>query len=71
MKLQKDLREFIELLNSNGVEYLVVGGHAVGFHGYPRYTGDIDFWVLERARRRARILVWSPAIPLRLLEHRS
>ena len=45
MKLQSDLREFIGLLNSNAVEYLVVGGHAVALHGYPRYTGDIDFWV--------------------------
>lgn len=45
MKLQRDLREFIGLLNSRGVEYLVVGGHAVAFHGYPRFTGDIDFFV--------------------------
>lgn len=40
-----DLREFIALLNSNGVEYLVVGGVAVAFHGAPRYTGDLDFLV--------------------------
>ena len=45
MKLPPDWREFIESLNSNGVEYVVVGGHAVGYHGYPRYTGDIDFFV--------------------------
>lgn len=45
MKLHRDLREFIELLNSHGVEYLVVGGHAVAFHGHPRFTADIDFWV--------------------------
>lgn len=45
MKLQKDLREFIELLNSNDVRYLVVGGHAVAYHGYPRTTGDIDFFI--------------------------
>ena len=45
MKLQTDLREFIELLNSHGVDYLVVGGHAVAFHGYPRFTGDIDFLI--------------------------
>jgi hypothetical protein len=41
-KLQRDLSEFIGLLNSRGVEYLVVGGHAVAFHGHPRLTGDID-----------------------------
>ena len=41
----QDFKEFIELLNKNKVEYLVVGGYAVGFHGYPRYTGDIDVWI--------------------------
>lgn len=45
MKLNRDLREFIELLRSEAVDYVVVGGHAVAFHGYPRYTGDIDFLV--------------------------
>lgn len=59
MKLQKDLREFIELLTFHRVEYLVVGGHAVAFHGYPRTTGDIDFWIEandENARRMVRVL---------------
>jgi len=41
----KDFKEFIELLNANKVEYLIVGGYAVGVHGYPRYTGDIDIWI--------------------------
>ncbi len=45
MELNKDFREFIELLNTNEVRYLVIGGYAVNFHGYPRYTGDIDFWL--------------------------
>lgn len=45
MKLSKDLREFIALLNSTGVDYLIVGGYAVAFHGYPRYTGDIDILI--------------------------
>ena len=39
MKLQADLREFVELLNSRQAEYLIVAGHAVAFHGYPRFTG--------------------------------
>lgn len=43
--LNKDFKEFIELLNKNQIEYLIVGGYAVGFHGYPRYTGDIDIWI--------------------------
>ena len=45
MKLSKDLREFIELLNSKKVKYLIVGGYAVAYHGHPRFTGDIDFFV--------------------------
>jgi hypothetical protein len=36
MPLSKDLREFVELLSSNGVEYLVVGGFAVSYHGFVR-----------------------------------
>jgi hypothetical protein len=53
------LREFIALLNSHNVEYLVVGGHAVAFHGHPRFTGDIDFFVRttsENAQRLLRVL---------------
>ncbi len=42
--LTKDFREFIGLLDKNKVEYLVVGGYAVAYHGYPRYTGDLDIW---------------------------
>ena len=45
MVLSRDFREFIELLNERQVKYLVIGGYAVTFHGYPRYTKDIDFWI--------------------------
>lgn len=45
MILNKDFREFIELLNSNDVRYLIVGGYALALHGHPRYTKDIDVWV--------------------------
>lgn len=45
MVINKDFKEFIELLNANSVKYLVIGGYAVNFHGYPRYTKDIDFWI--------------------------
>src|ERR1700678_2529267 len=49
MKLQEDLREFVELLNSHDVDYLIVGGYAVAYHGHPRFTGDIDFFVRPTA----------------------
>lgn len=45
LSLNPDFREFIALLEEAGVDYLIVGGYAVGLHGFPRYTGDIDFFV--------------------------
>ena len=43
--LDKDLRELLALLNAEGVEFLVVGGHAVAYHGRPRLTDDLDLFV--------------------------
>jgi len=43
--LTDDFKEFLKSLNATGVEYLVVGGYAVGLHGYPRATVDLDVWV--------------------------
>lgn len=43
--LNQDFKEFIESLNANAVRYLVIGSYAVAFHGYPRYTKDIDIWI--------------------------
>jgi predicted nucleotidyltransferase len=54
-RLAQDWREFIELLNLHQVKYLVVGGFAVGYHGYPRTTGDIDFFVEVSADNAHRI----------------
>ena len=56
MPLNKDLREFLGLLNSNEVEYLVVGAFAVAYHGYPRYTGDLDLFVRPTASNAERVL---------------
>ncbi len=57
--LSQDFKEFVELLNKHNVEYLIVGGYAVGIHGYPRYTGDLDVWInatVENARKMVRVL---------------
>lgn len=43
--LPRDFKEFLQLLNSKQVEYLLVGGYAVSYHGYPRATGDMDIWI--------------------------
>jgi len=56
MRLSNDSREFLELLNVRGVEYLIAGAHCLAFHGRPRYTGDLD--ILVRATpKNARKLV--------------
>lgn len=60
MKLQKDIREFIESLLSRRVEFLLVGGYALAYHGAPRFTEDIDFCVAvnpENARRLHQVIL--------------
>jgi hypothetical protein len=54
--LPSDFKEFLKLLNSHGVEYLIVGGYAVGYYGYPRATVDLDIWV-ARTPQNAQKLV--------------
>jgi hypothetical protein len=54
--LNRDFKEFAELLNAEGVEYLVVGGYALAAHGHPRYTGVIDFWVNPHPDNLQRLL---------------
>ncbi len=45
MNLSTDCREFIALLRSEGVDFLLVGAAALAAHGRPRYSGDVDFWI--------------------------
>ena len=45
LRLPPDFKDFLRLLNSKEVEYLLVGVYAVGYHGYPRTTGDMDIWI--------------------------
>jgi len=59
IELHQDFKDFLRLLNSNTVEYLLVGGYAVGYHGYPRATGDMDIWIAiseTNARKTAKVL---------------
>lgn len=54
IELPEDFKEFLSLLRVHGVEYLLIGGYAVGYHGYPRATEDLDIWIAatpENARR--------------------
>jgi predicted nucleotidyltransferase len=54
--LPQDFKEFLKLLNRNKVEYLLVGGYAVGYYGYPRATADMDIWVAINQKNAGRII---------------
>lgn len=54
--LTADFKEFLRLLNASRVEYLLVGGYAVGLHGYPRATVDLDVWVRSTTDNATRII---------------
>jgi len=54
--LPQDFKEFLKLLNRNKVEYLLVGGYAVGYYGYPRATADMDIWVAINQNNAGRII---------------
>lgn len=54
--LDKDLRELLALFRSRDVEFLVVGGHAVAFHGHPRLTDDLDLFVRPDVANGERIV---------------
>jgi len=45
MVLPPDFKEFLKLLNDRNIQYLLIGGYAVGYHGYPRATNDMDIWI--------------------------
>ena len=56
MKTHKDFRDFISLMNANGVEYVIVGSFALSFLGYPRATGDIDLWVRRSPENASKMM---------------
>ncbi|MES2278329.1 MAG: nucleotidyltransferase [Bacteroidota bacterium] len=45
MNLEKDFEDFVRLLNDYHVDYMIIGGYALAFHGKPRHTGDLDIWI--------------------------
>ncbi len=56
MEVQQDYKELFECLNANRVEYLIVGGYALAFHGAPRFTGDIDILVEPSVENGTKII---------------
>lgn len=56
IELPLDLKEFLKLLNENGVKFLLIGGYAVGYHGYPRATNDMDVWIAIHPENAQRVV---------------
>ena len=56
VKLPPDFREFLSLLHTHRVKYLLVGGYAVAAHGYPRFTGDMDLWIQTNTENAENVL---------------
>ncbi len=56
IRLPKDFSHFLKLLNSKQIDYLVIGGWAVGYYGYPRATGDMDIWVSRTINNAVKIV---------------
>jgi hypothetical protein len=54
--LPADFKEFLKLLNEKKVEYLLIGGYAVGYYGYVRATADMDVWIARNEENAARTL---------------
>ena len=70
-KLNEDCLDFVRLLDAHEVTYLIVGGYAVAIYGFPRYTGDIDFFIAiapENAKRLIRVFeeFWFGDLGLRM-----
>jgi len=56
MEVQPDFRELLARFNAHGVDYIIVGAHALAYHGAPRYTGDMDVLVRPDSDNAIRIL---------------
>jgi hypothetical protein len=56
MTLEKDFEDFVTLLNTHHVDYMVVGGYALAFHGKPRHTGYLDIWIDVSENNAERLL---------------
>jgi len=57
MEVQPDFRDLLALFNEHKVDYMIVGGYALAFHGVPRYTGDIDIFIKPTSENAKRILL--------------
>ena len=56
IELPPDFKEFLRLLDAEQVEYLLIGGYAVAYHGYPRATEDMDIWIASHPKNAQRLV---------------
>ena len=56
IELPPDFKNFLRLLADKKVEYLLIGGYAVAFHGFPRATADMDIWVKKDSKNAQRMV---------------
>ncbi len=56
MNIQSDFKELLELLEKYRVDYMIVGGYAVAFHGFPRFTKDLDIFYSNSKRNVNRLV---------------
>ena len=56
METQPDFKELLELFTAHHVEFVIVGGYALAFHGVPRFTGGLDLLVRPDPDNARRIL---------------
>lgn len=56
IRLPNDFKDFLRLLNSRQVEYLLIGGYAVGYYGFPRATADMDIWIAVHPRNAQKMV---------------
>jgi hypothetical protein len=56
MEVQQDFRDLLALFNAHRIEYIIVGAHALAYHGVPRYTGDMDILVRPHPENAKRII---------------
>ena len=64
----EDIQEFLRKLDHHGVRFLLIGGEAVIFYGYPRYTGDVGFFYDRSSGNAARLFLalqefWGGPVP--------
>jgi hypothetical protein len=66
MTLPEDLRQLLLAFNEHGVEYLIVGGYAVGTYAEPRATKDVDLFIRSESRNSEAVFRPSPHMEHRL-----